>query len=127
MSISHRKDKKKRRSRDRLKKKRRHRSRSRSVSDSLSLSRSRSRSRGTKSRSPSLSRVSPITSAVRKLAAGKFGLNFSIAHYKSFITITFSIIEASKSASGTSSPLPQQLVTAQPAFAKIAEVKRESI
>ena len=58
--VRHRREKKKRRSRDRLRKKRRHRSRSRSASES---SRSRSRSR-------SESRVSPITSAVRKLAAG---------------------------------------------------------
>ena len=61
--VRHRREKKKRRSRDRLRKKRRHRSRSRSASES---SRSRSRSRS----SPNESRVSPITSAVRKLAAG---------------------------------------------------------
>nr|SVE79544.1 EOG090X07RL [Daphnia magna] len=105
-----RKEKKKRHSRDRLRKKRRHRSRSRSASDSLSRSRSRSRSRSgsrmNSSRSASESRVSPITSAVRKLAADA---------------------AASKSCSEASSPLPSQLLTIQPAFAKIAEGIRAKV
>nr|SVE73610.1 EOG090X07RL [Daphnia atkinsoni] len=99
-----RKEKKKRQSRDGLRKKRRHRSRSRSASDSLS--RSRSRSRVNSSRSASESRVSPITSAVRKLAADA---------------------AASKSCSEASSPLPSQLLTTQPAFAKIAEGIRAKV
>nr|SVE89936.1 EOG090X07RL [Daphnia sinensis]SVE90564.1 EOG090X07RL [Daphnia sinensis]SVE91192.1 EOG090X07RL [Daphnia sinensis] len=105
-----RKEKKKRHSRDRLRKKHRHRSRSRSESDSLSRSRSRSRSRSgsrvNSSRSASESRVSPITSAVRKLAADA---------------------AASKSCSEASSPLPSQLLTIQPAFAKIAEGIRAKV
>nr|SVE75809.1 EOG090X07RL [Daphnia hispanica] len=103
-----RKEKKKRHSRDRLRKRRRHRSRSRSASDSLSRSRSRSRSgsRVNSSRSASESRVSPITSAVRKLAADA---------------------AASKSCSEASSPLPSQLLTIQPAFAKIAEGIRAKV
>nr|SVE89315.1 EOG090X07RL [Daphnia sinensis] len=105
-----RKEKKKRHSRDRLRKKHRHRSRSRSESDSLSRSRSRSRSRSgsrvNSSRSASESRVSPITSAVRKLAAEA---------------------AASKSCSEASSPLPSQLLTIQPAFAKIAEGIRAKV
>nr|SVE86806.1 EOG090X07RL [Daphnia similis] len=105
-----RKEKKKRHSRDRLRKKHRHRSRSRSESDSLSRSRSHSRSRSesrvNSSRSASESRVSPITSAVRKLAADA---------------------AASKSCSEASSPLPSQLLTIQPAFAKIAEGIRAKV
>nr|SVE74237.1 EOG090X07RL [Daphnia barbata] len=99
----HRKDKRKRHSRERQRRKRRQRSRSRSASDSGSRSRSRSRSG---SRSASESRVSPITSAVRKLAADA---------------------AASKSCSEASSPLPSQLLTIQPAFAKIAEGIRAKV
>nr|SVE77658.1 EOG090X07RL [Daphnia lumholtzi]SVE78286.1 EOG090X07RL [Daphnia lumholtzi] len=110
ISRRRRKEKKKRHSRDRLRKKHRRRSRSRSQSDSLSQSRSRSRSRSgsrlNSSRSASESRVSPITSAVRKLAADA---------------------AASKSCSEASSPLPSQLLTIQPAFAKIAEGIRAKV
>ena len=109
--VRHRREKKKRRSRDRLRKKRRHRSRSRSASES---SRSRSRSR-------SESRVSPITSAVRKLAAGNVTKQLLL---QPFVYLSrFLFLEASKNGSGTSSPLPSQLLTVQPAFAKIAEVR----
>lgn len=121
MSVRHKREKKKRRSRERSRKKRRHRSRSLS-SESLSRSRSRSRSSIIKSRSPSESRVSPITSAVRKLAAGIFSHRWHFTIIILTIVLKKIILEASKSGSETSSPLPSQLLTVQPAFAKLAEV-----
>lgn len=99
----HRREKKRRHSRERSRRKsRRHRSRNRSIS----ASRSRSRSPPVRSRSTSetpVSRISPINVTVQKLT------------------------EASRSNSGTSSPLPPHLQTVQPALAKLTEGIRAKV